>query len=259
MEKITRLTLTVLAVITLSFSGFSQKVLKKADAAFEAKQYYDAMTYYKQAYSSVSKDKRPTILYRMGVSAAKINDYKGAEANLNKAIAANFDNPEVYRELADVLKTRMKYPEAIIEYKNYKAKGGNAKLADLGVKSAELAQQWVDNPMRYEVENISLINSKQKDYAPCFADKRYKTLILTSNRDGSLGDMDANTGENKTDLWEAKLARNGKWSTPVLLPPSVSTEVNEGRAWVTKRGDYIFFTRCPEEKGVENKCGLYMC
>src|SRR5690606_7007192 len=40
--------------------------------------------------------------------------------------------------------------------------------------------------------------------------------------------------------------------------PSVSTDVNEGRAWVSKKGDMIFFTRCPEEKGAQNKCGLYM-
>ena len=43
-----------------------------------------------------------------------------------------------------------------------------------------------------------------------------------------------------------------------MLPPAVSTEVNEGRGWVSKKGDMIFFTRCPEEKGKENRCGLYM-
>ncbi len=259
MEKFTRLTLTVLAVITLSLSGFSQKVLKKADAAYEAKQYFDAINYYKQAYPSATKDKRGLILFRMGVASQKINDYRAAEANLNKAVAANYGDPEVYRHLAEVLKTQTKYPEAIVEYKNYKAKGGDPKVADIGIKSCELAQQWMDNPMRYQVENIALINSKARDYAPCFSDKRYKTIIISSNRPGSLGGQDANTGENKGDLWEAKLAKNGKWSTPVLLPPSVSTPVNEGRAWVTKRGDYIFFTRCPEEKNVENKCGIYMC
>ena len=258
MEKLTRLTLTVLAVITLSLSGFSQKVLKKADAAYEAKQYFDAINYYKQAYPSATKDKKGLILYRMGVAAHKINDYKQAEANLNKAIAANYDDPEVYRVLAEVLKNQMKYPEAIVEYKNYKAKGGNAKKADIGIKSCELAQQWVDNPQRYKVENIALVNSKQRDYAPTFSDKKYKTLVITSNRDGSLGGQDQNTGDNKGDLWETKLDKNGKWSTPVILPPAVSTEVNEGRAWVTKKGDFIFFTRCPEEKNKENKCGLFM-
>jgi len=142
----------------------------------------------------------------------------------------------------------MKYPEAIVEYNNYKSKGGDAKQADLGVKSCELAQQWIDNPMRYKTENISLINSKNRDYAPSFSDKKYQTIVISSNRDGALGSLDANTGFPKGDLWEAKLDKNGKWSTPVLLQPAVSTEVNEGRGWVSKKGDMIFFTRCPEEK-----------
>jgi peptidoglycan-associated lipoprotein len=258
MKRIIQLTFTALAVLTCSLTGFSQKVLKKADAAFEARQYFNAINYYKQAYPSASKDKKAMILYRSGVASKEINDYKGAETYFNKAIAANYDNPEVYLQLAEVMKNQMKYAEAIVEYNNYKSKGGNAKRADLGIKSCELAQQWVDNPMRYKIENISLVNSKQRDYAPCFSDKKYKTLVITSNRDGGLGGQELNTGTNHSDIWETKMDKNNKWSTPVLLPPAVSTPVNEGRAWVSKKGDLIFFTRCPEEKNKENKCGLYM-
>jgi peptidoglycan-associated lipoprotein len=259
MKNITvKFTLTVLASLTLSFSGFSQKALAKADEAFDAHQYYDAITKYKNAYASVSKDKRGYVLYRMGVASREINDYKGAEANLQKSIAANYDNPDVYLQLAEVLKGQMKYPEAITEFNNYKSKGGNAKRADLGVKSCELAQKWVDSPMRYKVENIQLLNSKQRDFAPCFSDKKYQSIYFSSNRDGTLGGQELNTGGNHYDIFEAKIDKNGKWSTPVLLPPAISTPVNEARAWVSKKGDMIFFTRCPEDKGKENKCGLYM-
>lgn len=259
MKNIIKLILASVAVITISFSGYSQSSLRKADAAFDARLYYDAINLYKNAYGSVSKDKKALVLYKMGVASQEINDYKGAEANYQKAIAASFDDPKVYLHLAEVLKNQMRYTDAVTEYGNYKSKGGDAKRADLGIKSCELAQQWVDNPMRYKIENISLINSKQKDFAPCFSDKKYQTIIFTSDRDGSLGGQQLNTGGNHYDIWETKLDKNGKWSTPVLLPPAVSTPVNEGRAWVSKKGDMIFFTRCPEEKNKENKCGLYMC
>jgi peptidoglycan-associated lipoprotein len=258
MKNITRFTLSAVAVLTFCLSGFSQKGVKKADEAFEARQYYNALTLYKQAYSTASKEKKGIVLYRSGVCSQKINDYKGAEAYYNKAVAAGFDDPMVYFNLAEVLKNQMKYPEAVVEYNNYKSKGGNAKKADLGIKSCELAQQWVDNPMRFKIENISLINSKSRDYAPCFSDKKYQTLVITSNRDGVKGGQDLNTGFNKSDLFETKLDKNGKWSTPTLLPPSIATDVNEGRGWVSKKGDMIFFTRCPEEKGMENKCALFM-
>jgi peptidoglycan-associated lipoprotein len=258
MKNITRLTLTAAATVVLTASMFSQKLLKKADASFEARQYFNALEMYKQVYGSVSKDKKPLVLYKSGISCQEINDYKGAETYYNKAIASNFDDPTVYLRLAEVLKSQQKYPEAIVEYNNYKSKGGDAKKADLGVKSCELAQQWKDQPQRYKIENMSLINSKESDYAPSYSDKKYQTLIFTSRRDGALGSKELNLGTNHSDIYETKLDKNGKWSTPVLLPPAVSSPVNEGRGWVSKKGDMIFFTRCPEDKGKQNKCGIYM-
>lgn len=258
MKNITKFTLTATALVIFVANGFSQKLLKKADAAFEAHQYFNAINIYKQAYAGASKDKKPVILFKQGYASQEINDYKGAETFYQKAITLNYDDPTVYLMLADVLKSQMKYPEAIVEYNNYKAKGGNAKKADLGVKSCELAQQWKDAPQRYKLENMSLINSKEADYSPSFSDKKYQTLVITSRREGALGGQNIVTGTNHADIYETKLDKNGKWSTPVLLPPAISTPVNEGQGWVSKKGDMIFFTRCPEEKGKQIKCGLYM-
>lgn len=258
MKHNTRLTLTALATVILMASGFSQKLLKKADASFEARQYFNALNMYKQVYGQASKEKKPMILYKSGIACQEINDYKGAETYYQKAIASNFDDPSVYLRLAEVLKVQQKYPEAIVEYNNYKSKGGDSKKGDLGVKSCELAQQWKDAPQRYKIENMSLINSKESDYAPSYSDKKYQTLIFTSRRDGALGSQEINLGTNHSDVYETKLDKNGKWSTPVLLPPAISSPVNEGRGWVSKKGDMIFFTRCPEEKNKQNKCGLYM-
>ncbi|HQQ93185.1 MAG TPA: OmpA family protein [Bacteroidia bacterium] len=246
------------AFLILSFSGFSQKALQKADAAFAQHQYFQAITYYKQVYADAPNDKKPLILYRSGYASQEINDLKGAEAYYQKAIQANYDDPIVYLKLADVLKMQKRYDDAIVEYKNYKTKGGNAKKADLGVKSCELSQQWMDNPLRYKIDNMAQINSKERDYSPSFSDKKYQTLVFTSNRPGSLGEQDVTTGKFKSDIYETKVDKNGKWSTPVLLPPSVCTEVNEGQAWVSKKGDMIFFTRCPEEKNKQNKCAVFM-
>mgnify|MGYP000861675405 FL=1 len=123
MKNIIKLILASVAVITISFSGYSQSSLRKADAAFDARLYYDAINLYKNAYGSVSKDKKALVLYKMGVASQEINDYKGAEANYQKAIAASFDDPKVYLHLAEVLKNQMRYTDAVTEYGNYKSKG----------------------------------------------------------------------------------------------------------------------------------------
>jgi tetratricopeptide (TPR) repeat protein len=187
MKNLTKLTLAAILSLTVSVSGFSQAALKKANAAFEANNFFRAIELYKTAYSGVPKEKRALVLYRQGVASARINNYSNAENYFYKAIEAGCDVPEVYYELAQVLKALSKYPDAITQYNAYKSKGGDAKRADIGVKSCELSQTWVDNPMRYKIENIALVNSKGRDFAPCFSDKKYQTLILTSNRDGSLG------------------------------------------------------------------------
>jgi peptidoglycan-associated lipoprotein len=257
MKNITKCTITAVAVLFFSLTGFSQAALKKAETAFDAHMYFDAIELYKQAYNKADDAKKAMINFKMGVASQEINDYKGAQQYFEKSIKGNYENPIVYKHLAEVLKGQMRYPDAITEFNNYKTKGGDAKIADLGVKSCELAQKWVDNPMRFKIENMAF-NSKARDYAPCYSDKKYQTLIITSNRDGGLGGQDLTTGTNHTDIYETKLDKNGKWSNPVIEPPAISTPVNEGRGWVSKKGDMMFFTRCPEEKDKENKCGLYL-
>jgi len=257
MKNITKCTIAVIAVFFLSLTGISQNALKKAEAAFDAHLYFNSIELYKQAYSKADEAGKAMIYFKMGRASQEINDYKGAQQYFEKSIKGNYSNPEVYKHLADVLKGQMRYPDAITEYNNYKSKGGNGKTADLGIKSCELAQQWVDNPMRYKMENMSF-NSKNRDYAPCYSDKKYHALVFTSNRDGGLGGQDIVTGGNHTDIYETKLDKNGKWSNPIMEPPAISTPVNEGRGWVSKKGDMMFFTRCPEEKDKENKCGLYL-
>jgi peptidoglycan-associated lipoprotein len=257
MKQFAGLVLTFAAVF-YSFNIYSQKALTKAEEAFEARQYFNALNFYKDAYGSAKGTKKAYVLYKMGIACQKINDYKGAESNYQKAIAANFDDPEVYFRLAEVLKSQMRYSDAKAEFNNYKSKGGNSKKADLGIKSCDLAEQWIANPMRYKIENMAF-NSKQRDFAPSYSDKKYESLIFSTNRDGTLGGQEINGGGNHYDLFETKLGKNGKWSTPVILPPSVSTPVNEGRGWISKKGDLILFTRCPEEKGKENKCGIFLC
>jgi peptidoglycan-associated lipoprotein len=257
---IKQFSITFLSLI-LSFSGFSQKKNKnliKADEAFENHEYFSAITLYKQALSGSPDETKGYIFFRAGEASQEINDYKEAESYFQKAIKANYTEPLVYFKLAEVLKIESKYDEAVIEYKNYKTKGGEAKKADRGISSCQLAKKYSENPTRYQIENMALINSKGRDYCASFSDKSNKTIVFSSNREGSLGDIDITTGKNKSDIYETKVDKNLKWSTPVLLPPAISTEVNEGQPWVSKKGDMIFFTRCPESKGKKSKCGLYM-
>lgn len=265
MKNFKKLALTTTAVIAFVFSVSAQKnYLKDADVAYDNHQYFNAIELYKQAYTKVKKaDVKAKILFRTGQSYQEINDLKAAETYYSKAIKAKYPDPVAILNLADVLKTQMRYPEAIVEYNNYKKEMPSDVRGENGVKSCELAQQWKDAKntpeTRIKVENMALINSKESDFSPAYADKKFASLIFTSTRPGGAGSMDITTGQNHSDLYEAKLDKNGKWSTPVPLASNIVSKMNEASVSVSKKGDVMFMTRCPEGKNKQLKCQLYLC
>lgn len=265
MKNLKKLALTTFAIMAFVFSVSAQKnYLKDADVAFEHNQYFNAIELYKQAYTKVKKaDAKAKILFRTARSYQKINDLKGAETYYNKAIKAKYPDPIAILYLADVLKTQQKYPEAIVEYNNYKKQMPSDVRGENGVKSCELAQQWKDAKntpeTRLKVENMALLNSKESDFSPAYADKKYTTLIFTSTRQGATGSIDITTGQNHSDLYETKVDKNGKWSTPAPLANTIVSKMNEASVSVSKKGDVMFMTRCPEAKNKQLKCQLYVC
>lgn len=265
MKNLKKLALTTTAVIALAFSVSAQKnFLKDADLAYNNHQYFNAIELYKQAYVKEKKAAVKTkILFKTGSSLHEINDLKGAETYYSKAIKAKYPDPIVYLKLADALKAQGKYEEAIVEYNNYKKEMPSDPRGESGVKSCELAKQWKDAKntpeTRLKVENMALINSKEADFSPAYSDKKHTTLIFTSTRPGSMGGVDINTGQNHSDLYETRLDKQGKWSTPVMLANTVATKMNEGGAYVSKKGDVMIMTRCGEAKGKQLKCQLYVC
>lgn len=259
MKQFTKLTLIAGAIICMSSPVVAQKALAKADLAFENHQYFSAVEQYKSAYTGAKKaDVKAKILYRTAFSYQEINDMKSAETYYQKAIAAKYPDPEAVVRLADVLKSQGKYPEAIAEYQNFKKLAPSDPRGDKGVKSSELAQQWKDNPGRYKIENMALINSKESDFSPTYSDKKYNTLVFTSTREGVNQKQDITTGQNHSKMYETKLDKNGKWSTPILLAGAVTSVFNDGAAAISKKGDFMLMTRCPEIKSKVSGCQLYM-
>jgi peptidoglycan-associated lipoprotein len=265
MKNLTKIALSAAAVLIFAFSASAQKnYLKDADLAFDNSQFFNAIELYKQAYTKVKKaDQKAKVLYKTAVSYHKINDLKAAETYYSKAIKAKYPDPVAVLKLADCLKAQAKYPEAIVEYNNYKKLMPSDSRGETGAKSCELAQQWKDAKntpeTRLKVENMTLINSKESDFSPAYSDKKYTSLIFTSTRQGATGTIDITTGQNHSDLYEAKLDKNGKWSTPGPLASTIVSKMNEASVAVSRKGDVMFMTRCPEAKNKQLKCQLYVC
>ncbi len=247
MNKITKITTTIAIALLLSVGVKAQKNYNvEAGKAFSSMEYYNAIELYKKAYEKAkNKGDKARIIFMTAECYRLIGDNKQAEQWYTKAIKANYTDTKAIYYLANAKKAQEKYNEALIEYKKYQKANPSDKRGDDGAKSCELAQQWKDHPTRYHVENMVQINSKEPDFAPCYADKKFNKLYFTSMRAGGTGSSeDPTIGQNYSDIFETSMDKNGKWSTPVSMSGGVNTKDNEGNCAVTKKGDKIFFSRC---------------
>jgi len=94
-------------------------------------------------------------------------------------------------------------------------------------------------------------------FSPAFARDDYRILIFTSARDESSGNnVHGGTGQNFTDLYETKMDRKGKWSTPVPVE-KLNTEFEEGAPAFTSDFNTMYFTRCNVSKRKKLGCAIF--
>lgn len=261
MKIFTKLTAGLAIILFFSTTVVAQKNFSKdADKAYDNQEYFNAIELYKKAYTKIKKkDEKARNIFMTAECYRMINDNKQAEAWYIKAIKANYPDPKATLYLADAKKAQEKYNEALIEYNNYKKLVPSDPRGEDGAKSCELAQKWKDAPTRYKVENLAQINTKDPDFCPMYADKKYNKIYFTSMRPGVAGSTtDPTNGELYSDIFETSMDKNGKWSTPVALPEPVNTKDNEGLSTISKKGDMLIFTRCLVEKNKQMYNQLWM-
>ena len=253
--------------LLLSTTTFAQKnALKDADHDFKNMRYFDAIELYKKAYTDLGdatkggvKATKARILFQVAECYRMMADAKQEVQWYTKAIKANYPDDNDLLYLADAQRQLGNYDDALTNYKLYKDKVPSNKMADQGILSCQQASQWKNNPTRYVVTNMAQINSKNRDYSPCFADKRYDELYFISTRPGGTGDkIDGNIGEAFADIFDTKMDKNGKWSAPVNLPAPINTEDNEGPVCFDHGFKTMYFTRCGVVKNKGVHCQIWM-
>lgn len=247
MKIVAKLALGLALIFMFSADALAQQdFYKEAETSFTNKEYFTAIALYKKAYTKEKKfETKAQIIFKVAECYRSIGDFKQSEAWYFKSIKANYPNPKAKLYLADAQRAQGKYDEAIVEYNSYIEVVPDDPRGEAGVKSSELAKKWTAKPSRYEVENVALLNTKDREFSPTFVDRKYNKLYITSTRAGvKSNDFDATIGEFYSDIFETKVDRKGVWSTPVALGEPVNTKFNEGLSSTPKKGDVLFFTRC---------------
>lgn len=253
---------TAILLLTISASvAYAQpKRVKEADRLFNNKEYYEALEAYKKASESIRGNKalKAEVVYKQALCYMAFKDTKKAEAWIAKAIKAKYQNPEAILFLADMMRENSKYDEALAEYEKYAKLKPEDPRGTAGIESCKLSVKWKASPTRHEILNVRELNSKFDDFSPIYSRKNFKEIIFTSSREGSIGNgVDGWTGEAFSDLYEAKLDRNGKWSLPTSFKEPLNSKYNDGASTMNRKFSIMFFTRCEYDKNKIKGCQIF--
>ena len=254
-----QLLLLFLFLIFVAFPEISAQKHKsdKAYSSFAAGEYYDAIDLFKDAYSKTKKaDKnlRTEMVFMIAECYRLTNDPKNAETWYKLAVKSSYSKPEAQYWLAESLKKNGKYPQAVDEFKKYKQIAPSDARADQEIRSCELANEWMRNPEAYKIEELKDINSKESDFSPAYGRDDYGLIYFTTSRDGVAGKKTHGaTGQNFTDIFESRVDKKSKWSTPVPVEV-INSEFEEGTPSFSSDYNELYFTRCEAGKREKRGC-----
>ena len=241
--------LIVLALFGVYGCQNEQIAFKKGEQAYAIGEYYTAAYYFKQSYSRCKpkdKPKRAIRAYMMGDCYRRINYVQKAVAAYQNAVRFNYPDSMALFYLAQQQLKLGNYKAAEENFSKFLILNPNDELADNGLRSCTLAQQWKENPNQYQIKRETVFNSRRSDFSPMLVGE--DQLVLTSTRSDATGDdYSGITGVKFADLFLARKDEAGKWKGPEVVESEVNTEYDEGVCCFSPDGRTMYFTRCSSD------------
>jgi peptidoglycan-associated lipoprotein len=255
--RILSLVMMAMLLVINPVEGQKKQKDSRAQAAFAAGEYFQAIDMFKNAVNKVNdKTQETAILFKIGECYRIIGDARSAELWYKKAIREDYQDPIIFLRYGQMMLINEKYDEAVEQFKQYVELVPDDPRGNVGVASCEAAVNWRDNPTGYIVENMRYFNSRQRDFSPAFVNEGYTEVYFTSTREDATGNATHGaTGQNFADLFTSTLDRKGKWSVPVPVE-SLNSEFEDGTPSVSSDFTTIYFTRCKKGKNQQLGCQI---
>ncbi|MCX6327171.1 MAG: OmpA family protein [Bacteroidia bacterium] len=254
-----RLLLLIIMLITVTFPEVTAQKRKseRAYSSFSAGEYFDAIDQFKATYSKTKKtdkNSRTELVFMIAECYRMINDPKNAETWYKLAVKSSYSKPDAQYWLAESLKKNGKHQQAIDEFKKFKQVAPSDARADQEIRACELAIEWLRNPEAYKIDELKDINSKESDFSPAYGRDDFGLIYFTSSRDDAAGNKTHGaTGQSYTDIFESRIDKKSKWSTPVPVGV-INSEFEEGTPSFSSDYKELYFTRCEEGKREKKGC-----
>jgi peptidoglycan-associated lipoprotein len=247
------------SIVALPEVTAQKRKSERAYAAFYAGEYYDAIDQFKDTYSKTNKSDKNTrteLVFMIAECYRLTNDPKNAETWYKLAVKSSYSKPEAQYYLAESIKKNGKYQQAIDEFKKYKQVAPGDARADQEIRSCELSLEWQRNPEAFKVDELKELNSKESDFSPAYARDDFGVIYFTSSRDDAAGSKTHGaTGQSFTDIFESRVDKKSKWSTPVPVE-GLNSDFEDGTPAFSSDYRELYFTRCEAGKRERKGCEI---
>ncbi|MDR1760965.1 MAG: tetratricopeptide repeat protein, partial [Bacteroidales bacterium] len=250
----------VLIFIAVSCAS-QQKLARKTEMVFENGEYAKAAEMLERLLENEkSKSNQALYNFQLGECYRNLNNSRKAEAAYRKAIRLKTREKEAYYWAGYMQLKNEKYKEALESFKAYKKAMPKDPRGQIGIESVAAAQEWVEKPTRYIVENVKPVNSREHDFCPAYMSEDFLSIYFTSSRveEDVKQTLNQVSGMFTTQLYEARIDRKGVWNKPVkLLDTTLNTEFDNGALASSPDGTTVYYTICKSEIGKNIGCQIY--
>jgi peptidoglycan-associated lipoprotein len=229
---------------------FNQRI-KDGTTAMQYKQYAVAYDLLLGEYESArNKEEQAQKAYLMGQCKNQLLQYQEAETWYDKSYDLGY-GAQALAALAQVQKSREKYPQAIESYRKLTTATGRKQEMDREILLCEQAMIAQQTPHDYLIERFG-VNTMVSDYAPVLYEGDF--LLFTSERETATGSQYYKwTGEKHSDLFITPKIGS---SEVRKFDSAINTIHNEGSACFSADGNTMYFTRCYSLTNGNENCKL---
>ncbi len=244
--------LLCLGVMVLMISCSNENIaFKKGEQSYAIGEYFMASEHYKKSYSRTppkERAKRGERAFKLAECYRRINYTQKAMAAYQNAVRYNYPDSMALFHLAKMQLKAGNYKAAAQNFRLFLEKAPDNELAQAGLLSCELGQEWKANPNLYKVKKETLFNSRRTDYSPVLIGDESEQLVISSTRNDANGDeLSGISGVKNGDFFISKKDENGNWKKPETVETEVNSEYDEGACCISPDGKTMYFTRCSSD------------
>lgn len=233
--------ITIQLVFCLNVFSQDEKLIKKGDAAFEAKSYSAALT----AYEIALKQNKDNPYINFMIAKCYLLTFPKQNALNYAGMAIRKSNPpsnEMYFVYAQALHQNQRWDSAIYYYRKSDPGKTNFKIISKLETECSYGKKYTSNQKDIKITNAgALVNSQGMDYLPAITADLSK-LYFTSRRAGSVGGKLESDGLPFEDIYMCSNV-GGAWNQAQNIGAPLNTAVHDACIGISDDGQTMFVYR----------------